>query len=886
MSAITIDTLPDGTYGESVTDGKRIVRGPEGITVEDGAQGPRIPVKGDFDENLAEYLTVSERRLLAMRLIEYLAVDKESRADWDKAEERGMQIMGITKPPDKQEKDSNLVLSRGKSQVKMPMIMEAATNFQARSIAELFPSTGPVKSQIIGTRTKELVEQADRIETFGNYYLTVMDDGYFADTDQMLLYLPFAGSVFRKGGQDYISGLPQLRYVKASNFVAPYAATTLRDAPRYAHTYGLTGQDVRRAMESGMFSTVTLNKPVMMESNRSKVADQSDGRAITEHDDDANYQIAEYHIDLELPVDRLGQRKGPHKIGETPQQDLLSYIVIVETSNPEILMIRRNWKESDQKRQKRIWFAHHKLLPGLGFYGWGYPHVIGSLQKAANDAVNTLLDSGYAASFQGGFITKEGVSIGLNGEIELEHGVWKVIKGTYEELSKAMFSPDFKPPSAALAQLTLQLLEAGRRFASVTEVATGEADNTGPVGTTLALIEQSNVVPTSIHKRLHNSMGLELKMWAELVYDFMPNDYVYEKNGETKHLLRSDFDGRVDVVPVSDPNIWSQKQRIALCQGTLELQARGPDLYSVAKRVEAHRRMMEAMRIPDIEAIGPESPDTQRYLDPVAENGLMIVGSPVHAFEPQDHSAHLAVHQHGQQMFVNSQAFAAMQPEKKQQVISAMDAHNAEHLAYLYRRIAFQAAGIPAPPLEQSGMPQSLPPELEAQITAAVVSKLPPLPPPPQKPAEGEDQAAALAAKTQADIQAKDIQAKAAISRDTEAFIAEEIRKQKAFEAEQARADAMLNKQEDRKDTETATKVVREAAAAKAQRIHEEKAAELKLKTAAALAAQKHRHAEKDAEQSTEQAADTHAQELEHGAAEHELEQAKAKKSTRKAVNK
>ncbi len=840
-------------HGESEQDGMKIIRGPDGITILDpNARGPRIPQDNEFDGNLAKTMQDAERKTLAMRLCEYLEIDKASRKDWEERGKRGLALMGVVDIPKEDKTLTAAVAAPGVAQVKMPMLSEAVTRFQARSMAELFPAAGPVKGSIVGPRTSERVAQADRIETFSNYYLTIKDEGYIPDSDQMLMYLPIDGSVFRKAAQNWVTGMPELRMVSASRLVVPYSASTLREASRYAHEYTMSGQDIRRAIDSGMFADVRLTKPADGEATNTAVADKSDGRVQMSHEDDADYPVAEYHIDLELDIDEMG-KSTPTEIGADGQQELLPYVVIVEKTNFEVLLIRRNWKQDDPQRQKRLWFAHHKFFPGLGFYGWGYAHLIGSLQKALNDGVNSLLDAGFFANFQGGFITKEGKTVGLNGEIELKPGVYKQLEGTFDEISKAIFHPDFKQPSPALAQLVIQLMEAGQRFSSTTEAATGNADNTGPVGTTLALIEQSNIVPTSIHKRLHGSLALEFRMWGELVYEYMPNEYEYEIQKEKKQLLRSDFDGRVDIVPVSDPNIWSLKQRILLAQGVLELQAQAPDLYGKAQRIEAHRRMLEAMRVPDIDAVGPQAGDEPKYLDPIAENMSIMMGVPVKAFETQDHQAHAMIHEHGRATFMASPVFAQMDPQKQQTIMALFDAHQAEHMALGYRRMIMSAVGIQLPPLGPDGQEQALPPQVEAQITAAIVQRLPPPPPPTHKPGEGD--------QVQAGIDAEDKKAQADIARKNEAFSTDEARKKKAFDAEQKRMDDAHKAELGRLDTEVATRLIREKAISDG-----------KLKAAEASAAQTIKHAAVDKAVDLSHAQTAHEQDLEHAETAHEQE--------------
>lgn len=882
-AAYPVVTSPEGNLGESSFDGARITRTPAGTIVEGIGPvdaGPRIPQQGDHFENLAEYMDTGERRSLALRLLEYVEADKESRSDWQEREKRGYALMGIdASVPDEKEGES-AVNGPGLAQVKIPVILEASVNFQARSIAEIFPATGPVKVTVTGERTRDVIAQAQRVEDFGNYYLTQEDAGYFPDTDQMLLYLPMSGSAFRKAGQDWVTGMPRMRYIKATNFVVPYSATDLETAERYAHLYTMTGQDLRRAMESGMFSDIPLIAPSPGEVQHAPISDKSDGRVAFSHEDDKLHDIVEYHINLELEVD---EEATPTDIDSS--WSMLPYIVIIDRTNSEVLMIRRNWPEKDPKRTKLLWFAHHKFFPGLGFYGWGYPHVIGSLQIAINDTTNALLDSGFANNFIGGFITKEGRASGLGGEIVYEPGKFKQLDGSFEELQKAIWTPDLNPPSPALANLATELLSIGRRFASITEVATGDGDNRGPVGTTVALIEQSNVVPTSIHKRLHQSFGQEFKMWAKLTHEFMPDVYPYKLKGEEQQLLKQDFDDRIDVVPVSDPNIWSQTQRIALAQGTLELQAQAPDLYPPAQRAAAHRRMLEAMRVPDIDEVGPVV-ETPRYLDPVAEGQAMLMGQAVKAFETQDHQAHIAIHGNQRLTMLGSPAFMMMEPQRQQMVLSAFDAHMCDHMGLAYRRQIMQTAGIPLPPMEPGAPPPELPPEIEAKLSAAVAMKLPPPPPPADGSGgdNGQAEAAALQAKTQAQIQAKAQESEASIVRDTKAFAAEERRKEIAFANElsrkerQARLDASIKLQqakldEQRKDDTTSAQIVREGAKSK-----------LQMRTQTALARQKMQHGDAAVNQKLEHADKTVEKTLEHKdkVVEKDLEhKGKAAKQTR-----
>lgn len=785
----------------STEDGHTIKRKNGTITIE----GPtvlkaRIPSKGEFDENLAGVLD-QDGRGLGQRCCDYYTTDMESRKDWDMREKRAMEMMGIqdTIPPENDK-------APGMNKVTHPMLMEANTRFQANAIVEIFPATGPAKPKILGSVTAAKEAKADRIEMFINYYLTEVDRGYFADTDQMLFYLPMSGSVFRKGGQNWMTGLPELRYIKATNFVAPYAGTDFQTMPRYCHAYTMTGDDIQRAMDTGMFADVTLS--TSNDAQHAPSSDLADGRINNLHDDDRLYTILEYHIDLCLPRDP--------KVTAAHASAVRPYICIVVMEEQKVLLLRRNWKEKDPACKKRIWFAHHKYLPGLGFYGFGLCHVIGSLGNAASGAVNALLDGAQMANFQGGFKSKEGKS--MAGEVRLEAGVWKDMDASYEDLSKSFYTPPFKEPSPALFHLLDSLVNSGQRFAGTADVAVGDANNNAPVGTTIALIEQSQKPQSAIHKRLHKSMSDELKMFTELVHEFIPdNGYVYSIGGDTHKLFKEDFDGTVDVVSVTDPNIYSDTQRIQQAQALDQLMQAHPDLFTPKKRAEAVLRMMQALKIPDIKDVAPEA-DTPKYLDPVAENGLILQGKGVRAYQTQDHAAHIKIHQHG----AATAAAAQMDPNTQQAILAGYGVHIRDHMAEMYAQQLYGAAGIPPPPLDEDGNPVELDPKTEAMVTAAVLAKLPPPPPPPAPPAAGPSPAD----KAQQQLQANQQLHEQKLQQNQEQFAQEQQLKKQALVEEQTRAEQAHQEQlrrtteltaaeQKRKDADTAASLIREGAKAK-----------------------------------------------------------------------
>ena len=795
--------------GESQYEGYTIARHPDGTISVAGPDiiKPRIPRKGDFDENLAGVIRGTGSGL-ADRLIDFSEVDKESRKDWEEREKRCLEMLGI--------RDTIVAAEQkapGLNQMTHPMLMEALVRFQSNAITEIFPATGPAKSKILGTRTAAKQAQADRIEMFVNYYLTEVDREYFADTDQMLLYLGLSGSVFRKGGQNWITGMPELRYVKASSFIAPYSGTDLKSMPRYAHEFTMTGGDVDRAIATGMFAQMNLTKGSTGTAEHDATADRADGRVPNLHDEDRLYTFLEYHVDLELTED--------DRVPKGREELTQPYIVIVCVEDQQVALVRRNWREKDPKCEKRLWFAHHKYLPGLGFYGFGLCHVIGSLSNAASGAVNALLDASQMATFQGGFKTKEGKN--LSGELRLEAGVWKDVDASYEDLQKAFYTPPFKEPGPALPNLLTQLVEAGQRFAGTSDAAVGDASNMGPVGTTIALIEQSQKPQSAIHKRLHKSMSDELRMFGDLVHDFMPNKYNYSIGGDAQHLLRSDFNGHVNVVSVTDPNISSNTQRIQQAQAVDQSMQQHPDLFTPKKRAAAVMRIFEALKIPDIEEIAPEA-DTPMYLDAVTENGLILKGKMVRAFEEQDDAAHMTIHQHG----AATAAASPMDPQTQQMIMASFGVHIRDHMASAYRKQIMAAAGIKPPPLDADGNPVALPPDVEAMVTAAVVAKLPPPPPPPQpqgppKPTPEQEVAAKLQARqteAQGKVQIAHETAAQENERKTRAFLEDEARKDQAHKRALERQRELAAAESKRKDATTGTEIVRAGAKAAVEHRH------------------------------------------------------------------
>jgi hypothetical protein len=660
------------------------------IVIETDAEGAQQIMEAliPHNANLAEHLEESALDELGERLHGYYESDKESRSEWYDTLTTGLRRLGIYKGDDAGD--------AGVQNVTHPLIIEAATQFQARAMAELFPPGGPVKTRILGESTKDTIAQSRRIEDYMNYQLTVEDRGYYDEQDKKYFRLALSGSEFDK--QYYCPSERRVvsRWVKSDDFVMPYTCGGLRHAPRYAHKITYTHAQYRRLVAAGFYKDVCGCEPEdgmvdptddLVKSPTSDVVAEITGEQVRHAVDDMDrlHVFAEMHIDLDLPGFEY----------EYP----LPYIVTFDLSTKKVLNVYRNWDEGDDNYKRRVWFTQKDMMPGLGAYGFGLIHCIGGIADAATDILQILIDSGAFSSLSGGFKSKDAK---INGEVDFVPGQWKDTEMTADELSRAFFPLPYKEPSNVLLTLLGTLTEFGQRFAATTDTMVGDAANSGPVGTTVALIEQGSKVLSGIHKRLHKALGDELINIAKLNGEYLPEAYPY--NVGEGAVLRQDFDGRIDVIPVSDPNIFSSAQRIAMAQTALQLAQSMPD---IADRRAAALNLLEAVRFPDPEKVFPKPAEAQRA-DPISEGVFVFLGRPIKAFLDQDHSAHLAVHQLQLQ---------TMQPPMS----NALQAHLQEHMAMM-TYMQFAQMGAPLPPINfhaESNEPMlpDLPPMIEVQIS-------------------------------------------------------------------------------------------------------------------------------------------------------------------------
>ena len=635
-------------------------------TNEDG-QKVRVDIDQDLTEkeeeafssnhysNLAEELDNQEVLNIGKSLIKAFEDDKASRKDWEDQYSKGLKMLGVV-VEDRQDPFP------GASGVHHPLMSEAATQFQARAISEMFPAGGPVKTQIVGKQSDKKLEQAQRVQDFMNYQVTNQITDYFNELDQLLYYLALAGSAFKKIYFDNSLDRICSKFVPADQFVISMENTDLETAERYTQVMKQTTNEIKRKQIEGFYRDV----PVSQNQGGQSTADVVEKtlqklEGMTPSMADKIHTILEIHADLDLGEDESGLA--------------LPYIVTVDYESGQTLAIRRNWKEEDPLKKKRTYFIHYKYLPGLGFYGSGLIQSIGGLQHASTGALRALLDSAAFANLNGGFKAK-GARI-EGGDITVSPGEWVDVEAYGDDLRKSFIPLPFKEPSPTLLQLLGVLTESGRRFASIADAMVGQSAGSGPVGTTIALIEQGSKVFSAIHKRLHQAQGREFKLIYELNGEYLDDEYPYDVIGERKTIRRKDFDQAVDVVPVSDPNIFSQAQRIALAQTGLQLAQQAPNIIDTK---EAYRRFLQSLNIPDYQDLIIQDEETPRR-DPVSENMALLNGKPIKVFEDQDHAAHIAVHQ----QFMMDPRFGG-NPQAREVLYPLMMAHLGQHMAYLYQQ--------------------------------------------------------------------------------------------------------------------------------------------------------------------------------------------------------
>jgi len=574
-------------------------------------------------DNLAEFLDEAYLGEISSDLRASYEDDLESRSEWEETYTKGLDQLGV-----KYEERSQPF--EGASGVTHPLISESVTQFQAQAYKEMLPAGGPVQVQVLGLQDAAREEQASRVKDFMNYQITEVMEEFDPDMDQLLFYLPLSGSCFKKVYFDEAKQRPVSKFVPSQDLVVSYAASDLQTAARVTHVLRMDANEVRKMQIAGFYRDVELTKNDDDENEVRQKIDEIQGTSKGYSDD--VFTILEMHVDLDL--------EGFEDIapdGE-PTGIALPYIVTIDEGSGKVLGVRRNFEEGADLARKQQYFVHYKFMPGLGFYGFGLIHMIGGLGRAATSILRQLIDAGTLANLPAGFKAR-GVRV-RNDDEPLQPGEWRDIDAPGGNIRDAIIPLPYKEPSGTLAQLLGSLIDNGRRFVALADQQTSNMNQEAPVGTTVALLERGMKVMSAIHKRLHYSQKKEFRILARIFRDNLPQEYPYDVAGGDRRVMASDFDGRVDVVPVSDPNIFSMAQRVTLAQTQLQLAQSNPTVHNLHA---AFRRMYQALEVQNIDEILPPPPQPQP-LDPLIENARALTGELLMAFDGQDHDAHIELH--------------------------------------------------------------------------------------------------------------------------------------------------------------------------------------------------------------------------------------------------
>ena len=623
---------PEDEVAEVVNLQEEVQKGPieitedeTGATIDFDPTAVQMPDGGDHFANLNELLPEDETSKIGNQLQNDFREYKVSRAEWERAYIVGLDLLGF--------KYTNRTEPfQGASGATHPVLAEAVTQFQSLAYKELLPADGPVRTMTMGAPSPQKEMQAQRVKNFMNYQLMDQMKEYEPEFDQMLFYLPLAGSTFKKVYYDDLLGRAVSKFVPADDLVVPYTATSLDDAESVIHVVKMSENDLRKQMVAGFYSDIELTKPTGTITNELEEKEREVEGITKSQRVEAMYTILECHVNLDL--------EGFEDVGPDgePTGIKLPYIVTIEEGSRKVLSIRRNFAPNDPKKKKIQYFVHFKFLPGLGFYGLGLIHMIGGLSRTATAALRQLLDAGTLSNLPAGF-KQRGVRV-KDDAANIQPGEFKDVDTPGGNLKDAFVFLPYKEPSQTLLQLMGIVVQAGQRFASIADMQVGDGNQQAAVGTTVALLERGSRVMSAIHKRLYVSLKQEFKLLANIFKTYLPPEYPYDVIGASRNVKQTDFDDRVDILPVADPNIFSMSQRISMAQTQLQLAMSNPQMHNMYM---AYRNMYNAIGVKDIDRILPPPPPNMPK-DPAIEHIDAMGMKPFQAFPGQDHRAHITAH--------------------------------------------------------------------------------------------------------------------------------------------------------------------------------------------------------------------------------------------------
>lgn len=683
VSAIQLAIEQEASTLEEMEDGGVVVRiGPDDTELNE-----------DFNSNLAEFLDDRDLAVIASDVCEMFEADKRSRHEWERAYTKGLSLLGL-------QIEERMEPWPNACGVFHPLLTEAVVRFEAQAITEIFPASGPARTNILGAVTKEKEEQAKRVEKELNYQLTEVMTEFRTETELLLFRLPLAGSAFKKVYYDPTLKRAVSMFCPAEDVIVSYGASDINSCSRITHYMRRPANEIRKLQIVGFYRDVEIPDPTPEYSDVEEKHNDLQGTTPQVEDDDRHH-ILEMMIDYDLPG------------YEDPDGVALPYVITIDKQSLTVLSIYRNWEENDSNKLKRDHFVHYQYLPGLGFYGIGLIHLIGGLAKSATSLLRQLVDAGTLSNLPAG-LKARGLRI-KGDDSPIMPGEFRDVDVPGNAIKDSITFLPYKEPSAVLYQLLGNLVEEGRRIGSVADLQIGDMHQQAPVGTTLALLERAMKVMSAVQARLHASLKKELKLIANIIRDFLPEDYDYEIGGDGlkgKFNRKTDFDKRIDVVPVSDPNASTMSQRIMQHQAAHQLASTAPHIYDLP---ELHRQMLDVMGLENTEKLVPVEDDIES-MDPVQETMAMLTGKPVKAFIWQDHEAHIRAHIAAAQDPKITQLVG--QSPMAQQIAASSSAHIQEHVAFQYRREIEKQLGVELPDPDKP-VPEEVEYELSGLIAQA-----------------------------------------------------------------------------------------------------------------------------------------------------------------------
>ena len=666
-----------------------------GALINQEQELPQIP----FDGNLAEVLEDSELGKMSDNLRAYYEDDKSSRQDWERSYVDGIKLLGF-----KYEERARPF--QGASGVTHPLLAESATQFQAQAYKELLPAGGPVKCNIVGEQNEETEQQANRVKDYMNYQITTVMEEYDPDMDQLLFHLGLAGSAFKKVYFDAQQQRAKASFIPVEDLIVPFYATDLESCQRITHIVKQSYNEVRKNQVGGFYGDVEI-RPSLVENNQIQEEYQNvQGISSTTYgeEDDNEYTLLEFHCDLDI----VGFEDRNLETGE-PTGIRVPYVVTVDEGSGKVLSIYRNFKQDDPLRKKIQYFVHYKFLPGLGFYGFGLIHMLGGLSRTATSALRQLIDAGTLSNLPAGFKAR-GLRV-ADDDNPIQPGEFRDVDAPSGDLRAGLLPLPYKEPSQTLFMLLGFCVDAGKRFAAVADAKIGDSNNANPVGTTMAMIEQGTKVMSAIHKRMHYAQKVEFKLLSKVFQQYLPPEYPYNVVGGNRMIKQQDFDDRVDIMPVSDPNIFSMSQRIQLAQAQLQLTGANPGIHNI---YEAYRRMYQALGVNNIDAVLPPPPKPGP-VDPAKENSEALKSKPLTAYPEQNHEAHIKAHRAFMSSSLVRQSVIAM---------ASLQAHISEHISFMARQQVMEKNKEELEQLQQQLGGQQLPPEMQKEMQNRLESEI------------------------------------------------------------------------------------------------------------------------------------------------------------------